>query len=239
MKINLLSFIITCILLQYSTSAAQTANESYYAKLKLLKDIKGKASPSFDAVTLSGKRVNLESLKGKTVVVNFWFVGCKPCEEEMPGLNQLVKEYRDSTNIVFLSFSRSGKSETKNFLAKNEFDYEAVSDAQSIAKLFNVSGYPSHFIIDNKGIVRYVSIGGNADIGKMLNVELKCVIGNTKSSMLNENGKIYTSGTNVYKNEIDEVLDAQEAVKLLVAGTHQAFRKYDKDGNEYILVKKK
>jgi cytochrome oxidase Cu insertion factor (SCO1/SenC/PrrC family) len=64
--------------LQYSTSAsAQTANESYYAKLNLLKDMEGKASPSFDAVTLSGKRVNLESLKVKTVVVNFWFVSCK------------------------------------------------------------------------------------------------------------------------------------------------------------------
>jgi cytochrome oxidase Cu insertion factor (SCO1/SenC/PrrC family) len=78
MKINLLSFIITCILLQCSISAStQTANESYYAKLQLLKDMEGKASPSFDAITLSGKQVNLESLKGKTVVINFWFVGCK------------------------------------------------------------------------------------------------------------------------------------------------------------------
>jgi hypothetical protein len=105
--------------------------------------------------------------------------------------------------------------------------------------LFNVSGYPSHFIIDNKGVVRYVNIGGNADIGKMLSLELKGVLGNTKSSVRNANGKIYTAGTNVYKNENDEVLDAQEAVKLLVAGTHQALRKYDKDGKEYILVKKK
>jgi len=181
MKKKLLLIFLTCLLLITVLAVkAQDADNSYFAKLKLLKDMEGKPSPSFEATTLSGEKVNMESLKGKTIVLNFWFVGCIPCQEEMPLLNRLKKEFENDKNIIFLAFSRSTESETRNFLAKNSFDYDVVANAKNIAGKFNISGYPSNLIIDNKGIVRYTSIGSSDDIGNVLGQELKAIINNVK-----------------------------------------------------------
>ena len=44
-------------------------------------------------------------------------------------------------------------------------------------------------------------------------------------------------GSQVFKNEKDEILNSQDAVKMLISGTHQAFRKFDKNGQEYYQLK--
>lgn len=238
MKQKLLAIPLALLLLIFATHVkAQSASESYLTKIKLLKDMEGKPSPSFEAVTVSGKKVSAESLKGKIVVVNFWFVGCPPCHEEIPLLNRLENEYQDNKNVVFLSFSRSTTSDTKNFLTKNKFDYETVADAKNIANNFNVSGYPSHFIIDEKGILRFASIGASDDIEKVLGQKLKSIMNNTTNSSSKEKqGSV--RGTNTFKNEEDELVDTQEAVKMMAAGTHRAFKEHDKDGKEYYRLKK-
>ncbi len=201
--------------------------------------MEGKAAPPFEARTLSGKKITNQSLKGKTIVLNFWFVGCPPCEEEMPLLNKLTKAYRDNDNVVFLSFSKSSKSVTEKFLSKNEFKYEVAADAAAVAQIYNVSGYPSHFIIDKEGIVRYVALGGSDDIEQVLDSALKGIINPSETAnSINNEPKLFVKGDKVFKNEKDEVMDTQEAIKLLTSKTHRAFRKYDKDGKEYYQLKK-
>jgi peroxiredoxin len=234
LKILALLFGFQCFILK-----AQSSNESYLAKVALLKEMEGKPAPFFEATTVSGKKVSNQSLKGKTVVLNFWFVGCVPCQEEMPLLNRLTQTYQDKDDIIFLSFSRSSKSETKKFLSKNEFKYEVVTDAKPIAQTFNVSGYPSNFIIDKEGIVRYVGIGSSDDIGNMLNQEIQGVLKSPNAvHSKSRNAKPAMIGTQVFKNEKDEVITTQEAMQMIGAKTHMAFRKVDKEGKEYYQLKK-
>jgi thiol-disulfide isomerase/thioredoxin len=81
----------------------------------------GKPLPEFEGKTLSGLSVSNESLKGKTVVFNFWFVNCKPCIEEIPRLNELVKKYQNHPDIVFLSVTFDKDKKVKNLLKKQPF----------------------------------------------------------------------------------------------------------------------
>ena len=48
----------------------------------------------FDLKTLDGRRVSLDSLKGKTVVVNFWGIWCGWCVREMPDYQKVVRQVR-------------------------------------------------------------------------------------------------------------------------------------------------
>ena len=87
----------------------------------------GKPLPEFEGKTLSGLSVSNESLKGKTVVFNFWFVNCKPCIEEIPRLNELVKKYQNHPDIVFLSVTFDKDKKVKKFLKKQPFLYEHIT----------------------------------------------------------------------------------------------------------------
>ncbi len=59
-------------------------------------------APAFTGVDLNGKEWNLEKLQGKIAVINFWFINCAPCKEEMPALNELKAKYADQENIEFI-----------------------------------------------------------------------------------------------------------------------------------------
>jgi len=60
----------------------------------------GSDAPDFSAVDMNGNSYSLGILKGKVVVINFWFVECKPCVIEMPELNEIVEKYK-SEEVVF------------------------------------------------------------------------------------------------------------------------------------------
>ena len=57
---------------------------------------------------LSGTDINLSSLKGKVVFLNFWAAWCPPCIAEMPGINELHKEFIDRADVVFVMVDADG-----------------------------------------------------------------------------------------------------------------------------------
>jgi hypothetical protein len=68
-KIILLILIIISFVFQCFILKAQSANDSYLAKIALLKKMEGKPAPFFEATTVWGKTISNQSLKGKTIVV--------------------------------------------------------------------------------------------------------------------------------------------------------------------------
>jgi thiol-disulfide isomerase/thioredoxin len=111
---------------------------------------------SFEAVSLDGRHWSLQQLKGKIVALNFWFLGCLPCREEIPTLNQLVAQ---NPGVVFLAFALDGEAQVGDFLKKFPFNYTIVSNAQKIADGFHVAGYPTHILINPAGEITFQSIG--------------------------------------------------------------------------------
>jgi thiol-disulfide isomerase/thioredoxin len=72
---------------------------------RIVQGLVGCEAPEFDVVAVDGKRLKLSALKGKVVVLNFWFIGCAPCIAELPALNKLVDEYKGE-DVVFIAFGR-------------------------------------------------------------------------------------------------------------------------------------
>jgi peroxiredoxin len=119
-----------------------------------------KAAPGFEVKTLDGETLRLADLKGKVVVLNFWYIGCAPCQVEMPGLNKLVEEFMPE-EVVFIGFALDDESHLREFLKKIPFKYRIVAESSSIAKQYGASAYPTHVLINKQGLIEFIMIGGS------------------------------------------------------------------------------
>ena len=123
------------------------------------KEMIGKPASNFTLANLQGDRVTLADLKGKVVVLNFWFTACPPCIAEMPELNSLVKRY-DPTKVVFLSLTFDDGEKVKEFLKHEKFTYQHLVDGRKVCTDYKVIGYTTHIVIDQQGILRFSQLGG-------------------------------------------------------------------------------
>lgn len=114
--------------------------------------------------TVSGKSVTPEFLKGKTVIYNFWFIACRPCVAEIPGLNKLEEKYR-SDSILFVAVTFDNEDRVKEFLQKKDFRFQVASLPQAeIDNIKKISFYPFTAIVTKQGKLSFVVC--NRPIGK-------------------------------------------------------------------------
>jgi thiol-disulfide isomerase/thioredoxin len=108
--------------------------------------------PEFDLLDIDGNRLASAELKGKVLVLNFWFIGCSPCEMERPALNDLTKVYADNKEVVFISFAKNNKEQLTKFLSQNPVLYNVVpTDKDYIKTKFEINAYPVNIILDRNG----------------------------------------------------------------------------------------
>lgn len=113
--------------------------------------VRGKTIPSLKFTTINGIKYSDSNLRGKILVINFWFKGCAPCVAEMPALNKLHNEFK-RRGVVFIGFANDAEKELKpGYLDSGKFLFDIVASSQSIAKKFGFDGYPTSFIVDQEG----------------------------------------------------------------------------------------
>lgn len=118
-------------------------------------------APQMKLTTLDGKTVNTQELRGKIIVYNLWFVGCPPCMQEIPKLNEIVDEYQGK-DVVFIGISSSSKDDIAGFTKKNPFKYQLVpnSAALMLGSFGEAApdgslkiGFPMHIVINRQGLI--------------------------------------------------------------------------------------
>jgi peroxiredoxin len=135
------------------------------------KELTGKPIKAFRLTALDNNTWDSDKLKGKVIVLNFWFTACKPCILEMPHLNKLVNEYKDNP-VVFIAPAPETDAQIKKFLKKYSFDYHIIPSSLEYITALGVENFPTHLVIDKEGIVRQVFIGYADDIKEKLQAEI-------------------------------------------------------------------
>ena len=79
---------------------------------------------------VSGKIVDLSTLRGKTVVVNFWSTWCPPCIEEMPMFSDMQNQWKDK-GVIFVGIAADQADNVKAFLKKTPVNYPIAVGGQS------------------------------------------------------------------------------------------------------------
>lgn len=103
-----------------------------------------------------------EDLAGKVIVLNFWFINCPPCRQEIPDLNDLVEQYKGK-EVFFMALALDSWSDVDEFVDKTPFNYHIMPDSKFIAARYGVKSYPTHVVIDksNKVIFQTSGLGIN------------------------------------------------------------------------------
>jgi thiol-disulfide isomerase/thioredoxin len=129
-----------------------------------------RAFPAFNLTGLDGKSYDLAALRGKVVVLNFWFIGCGPCKAEMPDLNQLVQD-NAGKDVVFLAPALDEAESLRVFLKQTPFAYQVVAEAGTFAERQGIQSYPTHYVINQKGEVELTLYGaGEKNVTQIRNV---------------------------------------------------------------------
>ncbi|WP_052503435.1 peroxiredoxin [Lacinutrix sp. Hel_I_90] len=121
---------------------------------------------------LKDKTIKLSELKGKVVVLNFWFTKCGPCIQEMPDLNALVKEFKDDP-VVFLAITFNKKELVEQFLEEQTFDYSIAANANNVITIYGVQSYPTSMVINKKGEIVLKELGYRTNIQEVLSQSIK------------------------------------------------------------------
>jgi peroxiredoxin len=114
----------------------------------------GMSAPPFSVRTLDGQSVTLSDLRGKVVVLNFWFIGCPACRSMEPPLNAFKARFAGS-DVVFLAMTTDPKDELEKYLKKERFDYLQAFDAGAAMSQFSFRGFPKNIVIDKEGKIVY------------------------------------------------------------------------------------
>jgi peroxiredoxin len=130
-----------------------------------------------------GSKFSTAQWKGKVILVDFWATWCPPCREELPRVKKAYADFhKDGLEILGVSSDRSEPA-LKTFMTENPdmpwpqlFDATAAAKRQwhPLAETYGITGIPTMFLIDKKGILRTVTARENFEelIPKMLKEDL-------------------------------------------------------------------
>lgn len=139
---------------------AEISNSEYVVKLKemvegMKKTSVGAIAPDFTMNDPEGKPIQLSSLRGKIVLLDFWASWCGPCRQENPNVVKLYQKYSSKGfEILGVSLDRN-KDEWLKAIKADQLSWQHVSDLKywdnAVARLYSVSQIPQSFLIDKEG----------------------------------------------------------------------------------------
>jgi thiol-disulfide isomerase/thioredoxin len=140
----------------------------------------GDAPPAIDMPDQAGKKVDLNELKGKVVLVDFWASWCGPCKQEMPVLEELHKKYaKQGLVIIGVNIDNNAKK-MNNFLRGTPASFRIVHDRKlAVAAKYEPETMPSSYFIGRDGKIRYVHEGFRKKDAEELEQRIKTLLAET------------------------------------------------------------
>lgn len=131
----------------------------------------GRAAPDFTLPDLDGRTHSLASLRGKTVVIDFWATWCPPCEFQIPVLNKIHERHGQQGVVVLgVSVDVDGKDVVAPYAAQHQVQYTILLGSEEVARDFGAPGFPALIVVDPEGRIHSTHVGliEEAELEKIL-----------------------------------------------------------------------
>jgi peroxiredoxin len=125
----------------------------------------GKLAPEIEGYDLHDRPLKLSDYRGHVVVLLFWSALC-PVESEAREFRRLV-EQMDGKSFALLGIHADNNTERARTVAEeNQMSWPSFQDAREgpISKTYNINSWPTIYVLDRKGVIRYRGLYHRADI---------------------------------------------------------------------------
>jgi thiol-disulfide isomerase/thioredoxin len=118
--------------------------------------------------------VDLTSLRGRVVYLDFWASWCGPCKQSFPWMETMKRAYEEQgLAIVAVNLDRDRASADK-FLKRFHPTFDVRFDPNGeLAQLYQVSGMPSSVLLDRHGVTRFTHVGFRPVDGAIYEAQLR------------------------------------------------------------------
>lgn len=135
-------------------------------------------APDFSGESLNGKgNVSLAQSTGKVLIVDFWATWCEPCQKSFPKIEEIRVKYAASGVEIAAISEDDEPNGVKEFGTVHGATFPLLWDKdKSIASKWHPPNMPSTFIVDKKGVVRFVHLGYHQGEEKEIEAEVKSLL---------------------------------------------------------------
>jgi cytochrome oxidase Cu insertion factor (SCO1/SenC/PrrC family) len=118
-------------------------------------EVEAIAAPQFSMLDKKGNLINNESLKGKVVVMDFWFVNCPTCWVKFPELQEFYEKYQSTDKVHIYAVNRPMKNDKVNQLytsiENKDYTFPVAKGSEEMMNAFGIDYYPTTVIINAEG----------------------------------------------------------------------------------------
>ncbi|MDD2386365.1 MAG: TlpA disulfide reductase family protein [Bacteroidales bacterium] len=214
------SFVIILVILYASLSFGQNVGIEI-----------GNIAPDIKLPTPKGDSVNLYSLRGQIVLIDFWASWCGPCRKENPAVVEAYNEHKNKSFTIGEKFTVFGVSLDKNkeswekAIKDDGLSWTNVSDLLywncASAKDYNVKGIPANFLIDGKGVIIAKNLRGEKlenELEKYIRIDPVVVFEMTLNELELEYNLLESSEKYADKKELKKIKKNIGTLKKIVQG---------------------
>jgi thiol-disulfide isomerase/thioredoxin len=180
-----------CLLLAFALSLAPQRLNSQLPVIRFVRN--PDPAPNIKVKDLDAKELNLESLKGKVVLLNFWATWCGPCRAEIPGLIELQNHYKDHMQIVGMIVDDDDENSIREVMKAESINYPvAIASPQTRLDYGGIAALPTVFIINQDGRVVQKHVGLYNPV--LYETEVRALLGmaiNAKVETFEDTGEIF------------------------------------------------
>ncbi len=127
------------------------------------------ALPRIQATLIDGSLFDTASLRGRPLLINFWGTWCPVCSQEAGNIDALSKKYR----ILTIAVNSGSNAEIQDWMRQQSVSYPVLNDTGGQwAARFRVSIYPTTFIYDSKGKLKFTETGYSTTAGLLARMKL-------------------------------------------------------------------
>lgn len=127
----------------------------------------GFSAPGFTLEVLNADdteiNTSLSQYRGQVVMINFWATWCPPCREEMPAIQSVYEDYKESDFVVLAinTTFQDNEADVQAFVNEYNLTFPILLDRTGdVSQQYQLRGLPSTYFVDRKGVIQAVIVGG-------------------------------------------------------------------------------
>ncbi len=131
--------------------------------------LESNALPQIEVKLLDGTLFTNRSVDGKPLIIHFWATWCPTCKLEAANIQSISEKY----SVLTIAVQSGDNRKIETYMKENGFNFKVLNDTDGVwAKKFKVEAFPTTFIYDGKGELKFTEVGYTTTAGLLARISM-------------------------------------------------------------------